>query len=376
MYNGENVMSKPVRIVVDAMGGDYAPVETVRGAVDALKENERIQIILTGDADAVHTELAKYDYPKDRLKVVATSQVIETGEPPVAAIQGKRDSSLVVGLNLVHTGEADAFVSSGSSGAVLVGGQAIVKKIRGVHRAPMAPVMPTAEGAALLIDCGANVDPRPQHLVQFAVMGSIYMKSVNGVSNPRVALLNIGAEEEKGDTLRKETYPLLKACPDINFVGNIEARDVPKGGADVIVTDAFSGNILLKMYEGVGSVMLHELKDGLTANLISKMGAALALPSLKKIFKKFDITNYGGAPLLGLKGLVVKTHGNAKAKEFKNTILQCVAFYDEDVSGKIMQYLAEERSKNAAEDGAKTAAAGAETAPAGQSPESAAGREA
>lgn len=360
-------MSKPVRIVVDAMGGDYAPVETVKGAVDALKENERIHIILTGSEEAVNTELAKYEYPKDRLEVVGTTQVIETGEPPVAAIQTKRDSSLVVGLNLVHTGEADAFVSSGSSGAVLVGGQAIVKKIRGVHRAPMAPVMPTAEGAALLIDCGANVDPRPQHLVQFAVMGSIYMKSVNGVANPRVALLNIGAEEEKGDTLRKETYPLLKACPDIHFVGNIEARDVPKGGADVIVTDAFSGNILLKMYEGVGSVMLHELKEGLTANLASKLGAALALPSLKKIFRKFDITNYGGAPLLGLKGLVVKTHGNANAREFRNTILQSVAFYDEDVNGKIMQYLADEHSRkeNAADHAEGSAAAEAAGEPDG-----------
>lgn len=332
-------MSKPVRIVVDAMGGDYAPVEMVKGAVDALKENDRIEIIFTGDEKAVSAELNKYTYPKERVKLVPTTQVIETGEPPVAAIQNKRDSSLVVGLQLVHRGEADAFVSSGSSGAILVGGQAIVKKIRGVHRAPMAPVMPTSEGAALLIDCGANVNPRPQHLVQFAVMGSIYMKSVNGVENPRVALLNIGAEEEKGDELRKETYPLLKACKDIHFVGNIEARDVPKGGADVIVTDAFSGNILLKMYEGVGSVMLHELKDGLTANLAAKMGAALALPSLKKIFRKFDITNYGGAPLLGLKGLVVKTHGNAKAKEFKNTILQSVAFYDEDVNGRIIRYL-------------------------------------
>ncbi|MEE8885487.1 MAG: phosphate acyltransferase PlsX [Eubacteriales bacterium] len=338
-------MSNPIRIVVDAMGGDYAPVETVKGAVDALNENDRIQIIFTGDENAIKTELAKSSYPEDRVRIVHTTQVIETGEPPVAAIQKKKDSSLVVGLNLVHKGEADAFVSSGSTGAVLVGGQVIVKKIRGIHRAPMAPVLPTSEGASLLIDCGANVDPRPQHLVQFAVIGSIYMKHVLGVKNPRVALLNIGAEEEKGDELRKETYPLLKECKDINFVGNIEARDVPKGGADVIVTDAFSGNILLKMYEGVGSVMLHELKAGLTANLKAKIGAALAYPSLKKIFKKFDITNYGGAPLLGVRGLVVKTHGSAKAKEFKNTILQCIAFYDEDVNGKIMEYINAQKSR-------------------------------
>ncbi|MEE8835384.1 MAG: phosphate acyltransferase PlsX [Eubacteriales bacterium] len=346
-------MSNQIRIVVDAMGGDYAPAETVKGAVDALQENSRIRIIFTGDEKAIRAELAKYSFPEDRTEIVGTSQVIETGEPPVSAIQSKKDSSLVVGLRLVHESKADCFVSSGSSGAVLVGGQAIVKKIRGIHRAPLAPVLPTAKGPSLLIDCGANVDPRPQHLVQFAVIGSIYMKSVCNIENPSVKLLNIGAEEEKGDELRKETYQLLKACPEIRFEGNIEARDVPYGGADVIVTDAFSGNILLKMYEGVGSVMLHELKDGLTSNLRAKIGAALALPSLKSTMKKFDITNYGGAPLLGLKGLVVKTHGNAKAKEFKNTILQCVTFYDEDVNSRIMEYLSKQKQeREATEDGA------------------------
>lgn len=219
-------MSELVRVVVDAMGGDFAPAEPVKGAVEALNADERIRVILTGIEDDIQKELDKYTYPKDRLTIVHASQVIETGEPPVKAIQTKKDSSLVVGLNLVHHNEADAFVSSGSTGAVLVGGQAITKKIRGIQRAPLAPMIPTEKGASLLIDCGANVDARPQHLVQFAVIGSIYMKSVAGVENPRVGLVNIGAEEEKGNQLCKETFPLLKACRDINFVGNVEARDL------------------------------------------------------------------------------------------------------------------------------------------------------
>ena len=342
-------MSESIKVVVDAMGGDNAPEEIVKGAVEALAENENIEIIFTGPEDVVNAELGKYQYPASRVRVVHASQIIETGEPPVKAIQSKKDSSLVVGLNLVHKGEADAFVSSGSTGAVLVGGQAIVKKIRGVHRAPLAPLIPTAKGASLLIDCGASVDARPNHLVQFAVIGSIYMKNVMGISKPRVGLVNIGAEEEKGNALCKETYPLLKACPDINFIGNVEARDIPKGAADVYVTEAFVGNVILKMYEGVGGVLLQQIKAGLTSTLRSTIGAALAKPALKKTLKKFDSSNYGGAPLLGLKGLVVKTHGSAKAGEVKNTILQCIQFKEQDVNGKIQELLARE---SAAKDSA------------------------
>jgi len=339
-------MSELVRVVVDAMGGDFAPAEPVKGAVEALNADERIRVILTGIEDDIQKELDKYTYPKDRLTIVHASQVIETGEPPVKAIQTKKDSSLVVGLNLVHHNEADAFVSSGSTGAVLVGGQAITKKIRGIQRAPLAPMIPTEKGASLLIDCGANVDARPQHLVQFAVIGSIYMKSVAGVENPRVGLVNIGAEEEKGNQLCKETFPLLKACRDINFVGNVEARDIPKGVADVYVTEAFVGNVILKMYEGVAGTLLKEVKKGMLSTLRSKIGALLVKPALKKTLKSFDVSRYGGAPLLGLRGLVVKTHGSSKAVEFKNTILQCIQFKEQDVNGKIEEFLAKEAEKD------------------------------
>ena len=217
-------MQELVRVVVDAMGGDNAPQETVKGAVDAVNLRNDIKVILTGCQELVEGELSKYTYPKDRIEVVNASEVIEMAEPPVNAIRKKKDSSIVVGMNLVKKGEADAFVSAGSTGAVLVGGQVIVGRIKGVERPPLAPLIPTKDGVALLIDCGANVDARPSHLVQFAKMGSIYMENVVGVKNPRVGIVNIGAEEEKGNALVKETFPLLKACQDINFIGSVEAR--------------------------------------------------------------------------------------------------------------------------------------------------------
>ncbi len=332
-------MSHTVRIVVDAMGGDYAPAEPVKGAVEAANRESSIEVIFTGDEEAIRKELSALSYPEDRVRIVPTTQVIETGEPPVKAIQTKKDSSLVVGLQLVHKGEADAFVSSGSTGAVLAGGQAIVKKTRGIQRAPLAPLIPTASGASLLIDCGASVDARPQHLVQFAVIGSLYMKEVMGQKEPRVGLVNIGAEEEKGNALCKETYPLLRECKDIHFIGNVEARDIPRGVADVYVTEAFVGNVILKMFEGVGGVFLSEMKQAMMSSARSKIGGLLVKPALKETLKKFDASNYGGAPLLGLRGLVVKTHGSSKAKEFTNTLLQCLQFQQQDVNGKIQAFL-------------------------------------
>ena len=211
-------MQELVKVVVDAMGGDNAPQETVKGAVDAVNERTEIKVILTGPKPLIEAELSKHTYPKERIEVVNASEVIEMAEPPVNAIRRKKDSSIVVGMNLVKRGEADAFVSAGSTGAVLVGGQVIVGRIKGVERPPLAPLIPTMDGVALLIDCGANVDARPSHLVQFAKMGSVYMENVVGVKNPRVGIVNIGAEEEKGNALVKETFPLLKECRDINFI--------------------------------------------------------------------------------------------------------------------------------------------------------------
>ena len=337
-------MSEMVKVVVDAMGGDNAPEEPVKAAVEAVKEKENIQVILTGVQDVIEAELRKYpDYPKDRIRVVHASQVIETAEPPVMAIQKKKDSSIVVGLNLVKKQEADAFVSSGSTGAVLVGGQVIVGRIQGIRRPPLAPLIPTAKGVSLLIDCGANVDARPDHLVQFAQMGSIYMENVVGIKKPRVAIVNNGAEEEKGNALVKATFPLLKACKDINFIGSIEARNIPNGDADVIVCDAFVGNVILKLYEGTAKMLLSKVKTTLMSSLKTKIGALLIKNSLSDTMKSFDAKQYGGAPLIGLNGLVVKTHGNAKAMEVKNSLLQCVKFQREKVNEKIIASISAEK---------------------------------
>ncbi len=332
-----------IKVAVDAMGGDYAPGEMVAGAVDAVNTQPGIQVILVGKEDVVNAELSKYTYEKDRIQVVNATEVIATEEPPVNAIRKKKDSSIVVGMNLVKKKEADAFVSAGSSGAILVGGQVIVGRSKGVERPPLAPLIPTEKGVSLLIDCGANVDARPSHLVQFARMGSIYMENVMHIKNPRVAIVNIGAEEEKGNALVKETFPLLKECRDINFIGSIEAREIPHGGADVIVCEAFVGNVILKLYEGVGATLLSKVKGAMMSDLRSKIGALLVKPALKGTLKSFDASRYGGAPLLGLNGLVVKTHGNSKANEVKNSIIQCVAFKEQGINEKIRESLNADR---------------------------------
>ena len=328
-----------IKVAVDAMGGDYAPSQMVAGAIAAANLRKDIQVVLVGRKEDVEKELSGKDYPHDRIQNAHASEVIATEEPPVNAIRKKKDSSIVVGMNLVKKGEADAFVSAGSSGAVLVGGQVIVGRIKGVERPPLAPLIPTEKGVSLLIDCGANVDARPSHLVQFARMGSIYMEHVMGVKNPRVAIVNIGAEEEKGNALVKETFPLLKACTDINFTGSIEAREIPHGGADVIVCEAFVGNVILKLYEGVGATLISKVKAGMMTSLKSKIGALLVKPALKETLKSFDASQYGGAPLLGLKGLVVKTHGNSKANEVCNSIIQCVTFKEQGINEKIKESL-------------------------------------
>ena len=329
-----------VRVAVDAMGGDYAPDAVIDGSLLALRERNEVEVFLVGKEDIITDGLKKRgETTGDRLHIVPASEVIEMAEPPVNAIRQKKDSSIVVGLKLLKTGDADAFVSAGSTGAVLVGGQLIAGRIKGIKRAPLAPLIPTKDGVSLLIDCGANVDARSEHLVQFARMGSIYMRDIMGIKEPRVAIVNIGAEEEKGNALVKETFPLLKTCEDIHFIGSIEARDIPVGVADVIVCEAFVGNVILKLYEGLSSTLVGVIKKGLMSSLRSKIGAILALPALKNTLKSFDTDVYGGAPLLGLNGLVVKTHGSAKAVTIKNSIIQCIAFKEQDITGKIQQFL-------------------------------------
>ena len=295
-------MQSTTRVALDAMGGDNAPAEVVKGAVDAVNKRNDIKIFLIGQKVPVERELSLYTYPKEQIEIVDAHEVIEMAEPPV-------------------------------------GGQVIVGRIKGIQRPPLAPLIPTERGVSLLIDCGANVDARAEHLVQFAKMGSIYMEHVVGVKNPKVALVNIGAEEEKGNALVKETMPLLRECTDINFVGSIEARDIPKGDADVIVCEAFTGNVILKLYEGLSSTLIGVIKKGLMSTLKSKIGAALALPALKNTLKSFDATEYGGAPLLGLNGLVVKTHGSSKAKEITNSVFQCVTFKEKEINDKIKEYI-------------------------------------
>ena len=330
-------MGEMVNVAVDAMGGDNAPGEIVKGVVEALNADRRIKVFLAGREPLSQEELKKYTYDPERLEVVHAQEVIETGEPPVMAVRRKKDSSIVKCMYLVKEGECDALVSAGSTGALLVGGQVIVGRIKGVERPPLAPLIPHMDGVSLLLDCGANVDARPGQLLQFAKMGSVYMEHVIGVANPRVGLVNIGVEEEKGNALTKEAYPLLRHCPEINFIGNVEARDIPLGAADVLVCEAFAGNIVLKMLEGVSGALIQKIKAGMMSSLRSKLGAALVKPALKRTLKGFSTEEYGGAPLLGLNGLVVKTHGSSSAVEIRNSILQCIAFKEQNINQKIKE---------------------------------------
>ncbi len=324
-------MSETIRVALDAMGGDHAPGEIVKGAVQAVKERGNIHVILTGNEEAISSELGECEYPKDQIEIVPCSEVITMSESPAQAIRSKKDSSMEVALTMVGKGEADAAVSAGNSGALLVGGLAFVGCIKGIHRPALCPLLPTAKGVSALIDCGANVDARPSALLQFAKMGSIYMEKIVGVANPTVGLVNIGEEEEKGNTLVKETFPLFKECPDINFIGSVEAREIPSGFCDVIVCEAFVGNVILKLYEGLGSMLIREIKDSLMTNLRTKIGGSLIKPALKETMKKFDASEYGGTALFGLKGLVVKTHGNSDAREVQQTIFQCQQFKEQNL---------------------------------------------
>ena len=328
-----------MKIILDAMGGDNAPGEIIKGAVDAVNKSEKVTVILVGLSDVITEELKKYEYDKKRIQIRHASEVISTEEVPTVAIKRKKDSSIVVGAKMIKAGEADAFVSAGSTGAVMVAGVLVTGRIRGIERPTLGALIPTKKGVALLVDSGANADCRPEQLLQFAQMGSIYMEYVMGVKSPKVCLVNIGLEEEKGNALVKETHPLLKACDKINYQGFIESREIAAGQADVIVADGFTGNVALKMYEGVANVLLDEIKGVMMSNIVTKIGALLIKKSLKKTLKKYDAKQYGGAPLLGLNGLIVKTHGSSKAGEVCNSILQCETFKEQGIGDKIKDQL-------------------------------------
>ncbi|MCK8823954.1 phosphate acyltransferase PlsX [Fuchsiella alkaliacetigena] len=307
-----------MEIAVDVMGGDYAPFETVKGAIEALAEIEA-DIALVGDKEIIEKELKIYDYNEHRLRIEDAPEVIGMDETPAKAIRRKDKSSIVVGANLVKEGQAEALVSAGSTGAVMAAGLLRVGRIKGVKRPAIATVMPSLVGETLVLDVGAHVDSDPENLVQYALMGSTYVEKILNKDNPKVGLLSVGEEEEKGNELTKEAYQLLEEV-NINFIGNVEGRDIFNSDCDVIVCDGFVGNVLLKTAEGLAEAVFKMFKDELEESIVAKLGALLMKSGLKNLKKKVDYTEYGGAPLLGVDGIVIIGHGSSKAKAIKNAI--------------------------------------------------------
>ena len=316
-----------MRIIVDAMGGDNAPLEIVRGAINAAKARSELEIVLVGREAEVNAAAAQCGGLVKNVTILNATEVIDMHDDPATAFKTKKDSSITVGLNLVKIGEGDAFVSAGSTGALLSAGTLLVKRIRGIRRAAMAPVLPTATGKMVLIDCGANAECSVEYLVQFAYLGSFYASRVLGLEKPRVGLLNIGAEDTKGDQLRIDTYKALREAGDaghLNFVGNIEAKDAIKGGCDVLVADGFSGNVMLKTVEGMGSFLGKEIKGMFLKNLGTKIAALLVRSGINAFKNKLDPDSIGGTPFLGLTRPVIKAHGSSGARAIENAIYQAV----------------------------------------------------
>lgn len=322
-----------MKIVIDAMGGDNAPEAVVQGAVLAKREYG-CEIVLVGDKAAIENILKQEDAMNDGIEVVHSSEVISNNESPTEAIRKKKDSSMVVGLNLLKDEKADAFISAGSTGALLAGGTFIVKRIPGVIRPALAPVVPSKKGSFLLLDSGANAECKPQHLEQFAYMGSVYASKVLKKENPVVGIVNIGTEEEKGSKLVKESSQLIKNL-GINFMGSIEARDIPSGTADVVVCDGFTGNVVLKLYEGMVETIFSILKKKMLETTRTKIGALLLKPVFKAFKKDYDYTEYGGAILLGLNKPVIKAHGSSNAKAIKNAVRQAINYVQANVVDEI-----------------------------------------
>lgn len=332
-------------IAIDTMGTDNGSAYFVQGIAEAMDLYDDLSFIVTGKEEELKTYIDQYGCDKTRIEVVDATEEITCHDAPVDAIRRKKNSSMVLALNAVNEGRAAACISGGNSGALLAGGQFLVGRAKGVKRTPLAPLIPHRYGSSLLIDCGANVDAKPENLVQFAKMGSIYMKNIEGIENPRVGIINIGAEDEKGNELVKSTIPLLRECKDINFIGSVESRDIPNGPADVLVCEAFVGNVLLKFFEGLGKMFMAEIKDTLKSSVKTKIGGALIYKPIKKTFKRYMADDKGGAPLLGLKGLVVKIHGNSKDTEVRSAIEQCRNFVKKDVTNQIIRTFVEEENK-------------------------------
>lgn len=323
-----------MKIAVDIFGGDNSPSALIDGCVDAAKLYDDVEFIFTGDERIITDYMSEKGYGSSRISIIDAPETITCGEQPTVAIKRKKNSSLVKALELVASKEADAFVSAGSTGAVLAGATLIVRRIKGVKRPALAPVMPTVKGPVLLIDCGANVDCKPNYLQQFAVMGSAYMKKVCGIDAPRVGLINNGAEAEKGNELTKSAYKLLENT-DINFVGNCEARYTMTGDYDVLVCDGFVGNAVLKCTEGVARSVMSIMKQELMASPITKLGALISKSGFKRVKKRMDYTEYGGAPLLGINGCIIKAHGNSNAKAITSAIGQARSYCIGDVTAAI-----------------------------------------
>ncbi|MBU5482749.1 phosphate acyltransferase PlsX [Clostridium sp. MSJ-11] len=323
-------------IAVDGMGGDFAPSEVVLGCVEAIKEFNDIKIIITGNEELILKELHKYKYDTNKISVIDAKEVIDPNEPPVMAIRRKKDSSLVKALNLVKQKEAHGIISAGSTGAFMAGALFIVGRIKGIDRPALAPVMPGKNAPFMVIDVGANAECKPKNLLQFALMGKIYFEKILKVENPSVGLINIGTEEEKGNELTKATYSLLKES-GLNFVGNIEPREIPKGDVNVLVCDGFTGNTVLKMFEGTAATLFDVLKDEITGSTLGKVGGLLLKPAFKNIKKKFNYKEYGGAAFLGVDGICVKAHGSSDSLAFKNAIKQCIIFHNNNILNNIKE---------------------------------------
>jgi glycerol-3-phosphate acyltransferase PlsX len=327
-----------VKIIVDAMGGDNAPGEIVKGAISAAKARPGLEIVLVGREAEVRSAAGACGGLPGTVSVVNATEVIDMHDDPATAFKTKKDSSMTVGLTMLKNGEGDAFVSAGSTGALLSAGTLLVKRVRGIRRAAMAPLLPTAGKGLVLVDCGANAECTAEYLVQFAYLGSFYAAGALGLARPRVGLLNIGTEDSKGDALRQETYRLLREAGEagrLNFIGNIEAKEAIKGGCDVVVADGFSGNVMLKTIEGVGSFMGKELKGMFLSSLKTKIAALLVKNGLAAFKERLDPDTIGGTPFLGLRKPVIKAHGASKARAVENAVYQAAAAAEADLAGRI-----------------------------------------